>query len=60
MRVVYLEQMKALRTLHEQVYSTLTRLSSETDHLSQLDSAIKKQLASLQSSFDAFEATSRE
>ncbi|KAL1713263.1 hypothetical protein EV715DRAFT_296239 [Schizophyllum commune] len=57
-RVVYLEQMNALRTLHEQVYSTLTRLSSETDHLSQLDSAIKKQLASLQSSFDAFEATS--
>ncbi|TRM65965.1 hypothetical protein BD626DRAFT_194837 [Schizophyllum amplum] len=59
-RVVYLEQMNALRTLHDQVYSTLSRLSSETDHLQELDSAIKKQLSSLQSSFDAFEATSRE
>jgi hypothetical protein len=54
-RVLYLEQIAGLESLHLQVKEGLEHLRSETDNLQRIDEAIRKQRGALDATFQEFE-----
>jgi len=54
-RVLYLEQIAGLESLHLQVKEGLEHLRSETDHLQRIDETIRKQRGALDATFQEFE-----
>ncbi|KAH9486972.1 hypothetical protein JR316_0001038 [Psilocybe cubensis] len=54
-RVLYLEQIGGLESLHLQVKEGLEQLRSETDHLQRIDETIRKQRGALDATFQELE-----
>ncbi|KAF8960998.1 hypothetical protein BDZ97DRAFT_1905679 [Flammula alnicola] len=54
-RVLYLEQIAGLESLHLQVKEGLEHLRSETDHLQRIDETIRHQRGALDATFQEFE-----
>jgi predicted nuclease with TOPRIM domain len=54
-RVLYLEQLRGLENLHEQVREGIEQLRSESKQLYRMDDAIQRQRTTLQGTFKDFE-----